>query len=196
MSGYVYFELGARDGLRSRFLDDAKDFERWLRELAGEFAGEYPAGKLNRIAHIARHGAEALKTSDPGEARLIDCLTHDYWNFCTMTSRHGDQDITPAAGCCYPSELSLVLPAAGGAVCDYYRRLFAGNSLAECDGHTFRSPDGVFRWSWLLPHEVLDFCNRLHDYADLIESDDGVREILSVLRVAKEARSSLLISIA
>jgi len=196
MSVYVYFELGGPDGLRSRFLDDAKDFERWLRGLAREFSGEYPPGKLTRIADIAQKGAEALTASDPGAAQVIDSLTHDYWNFCTMTGRHGDKDITPAGRHAYPAELSQVLPAASSEACDYYRRLFAGNSLAECNDHTFRSPDGVFRWSWLLPQEVEDFCNRLQDHADLLESDNGVREILSVLRLAKEARSSLLISIA
>lgn len=192
----VYFELGAPDGLRSRFLADTADFERWLRDLAGEFPGEYPPAVRAKLAEISLRGTAALKAADPAEACLIDRIVHDYWNFCTMTSRHGERDVTPAARHCYPMELSQVLPAADREVCDYYRRLFAGNSLAERNGHAYHSVDGVFRWSWLLPHEVADFCDRLQEYEDIFQNEDGVREILAVLRLAKEERSSLLISIA
>lgn len=202
MSARVYFELGAPDGLRSRFLDDAAEFERWLRELAAEFPGAYPPEKLAKLAGISLRGAAALKTTNPVEAQLIDHLTHDYWNFCTMTSIHGDKDVTPSAHewYRYATELSQVLPNASNEVCRYYRRLFAGDSLAECCGHAYRSVDGIFRWSWLLPHEVADFCGKLQDYADLLNCEDdglaGVYWILAVLQSAREEGCSLLVSVA
>lgn len=202
MSAYVYFELGASDGLRSRFLDDADEFERWLRDLAGEFPGEYPPEKLDKLADISRRGGAALKTDNHDEAQLIDGLTHDYWNFCTMTSLHGDKDITPSAHKWhrYAAELSKALPAASDAACHYYRRVFTGASLAECSGHEFRSPDGIFRWSWLLPHEVEEFCEELQKHAGLLDREDeelaGIFCILAALRLAKEQGSSLLVSIA
>jgi len=202
LNAYVYFDLGAPDGLRSRFLDDAAEFERWLCALAAEFPGEYPPAKLAKLADILLRGEAALKTANPGEAHLIDWLTHDYWNFCTITSIHGDKDITPSAHEWhrYATELSQVLPTASEDLCRYYRRLFAGDSLAECGAHIFRSIDGVFRWSWLLPHEVVDFCGKLQDYADLLNRGDdglaGVSWILAALQSAKEEGSSLLISVA
>jgi len=202
MSAYVYFELGSSDGLRSRFLDDAAVFERWLRELAGEFPGEYPPANLAKLADISQRGAAALKTTDPGEAQLIDQLTHDYWNFCTMTGIHGDKEITPSTQEWhrYATELSQVLPAASDEACRYYRRLFAGESLAECCGHSYQAVDGIFRWSWLLPHEVVDFCGKLQDYAAFFNREEdgvaGVSWILAALQSAKEQGSSLLISIA
>lgn len=202
MSAYVYFELGAPDGLRSRFLDDAGEFERWLRELAAEFPGEYPPAKLAKLADISRRGAAALKTNHPDEARLIDHLTHDYWNFCTVTSIHGDKDVTPSAHKWhrYATELSQVLPTASEEVCRYYRRVFAGDSLVERHGHSYQSPDGIFCWSWLLPHEVVDFCGQLQDYAHFLHREDdglaGVAWILAALQSAKEEGSSLLISVA
>lgn len=202
MSGYVYFELGAPDGLRSRFLEDAPEFERWLCELAAEFPRQYPRAKLTKLADIAMRGAVALKTIDPEEAQLIDHLTHDYWTFCTMTGIHGDKDVTPSVHQWqrYATELTQVLPTASDEMCRYYRRLFAGDSLAECCGHAYRSIDGVFRWSWLLPHEVADFCGKLQDYADLLNREDdglaGVSWILAALQSAKEEGSSLLISVA
>lgn len=201
MSAYVYYDLGPSDGLRSRFLGDAPEFERWLRALAAEFPGEYPPAKLDKIADIALRGAAGLKTTDPEEAQLIDCLTHDYWNFCTMTSIHGDKDITLSAHKWhhYATELSHVLPTACEELRRYYRRLFAGDSLAECSAHTYRSIDGVFRWSWLLPHEVVDFCAKLQDYADFLNREDdglaGLSCILAALQSAKEEGSSLLISV-
>jgi hypothetical protein len=191
----AYFELGAPDGLRPRFLADAAEFESWLLELAGELSGEYPPAALAKLADISLCGAAALKTAHLDEACLIDRLMHDYWIFCTMTARHGEQDVTPATTHCYPMELARVLPAASREVCEYYRRLFAGDTLAECSDHTYRSADGVFRWSWLLPHEVADFCDRLQDHAHS-ESEDTIREILALLRLAKDERSSLLISLA
>ncbi|MTW14204.1 hypothetical protein GM658_26675 [Pseudoduganella eburnea] len=202
MSAYVYFELGAPDGLRSRFLDDAAEFERWTRELAAEFPGEYPPAKLTKLADISRRGAAALKTTDPGEAQLIDHLTHDYWNFCTITGIHGDKDVTPSAHKWhrYAMELSEVLPTASDEACHYYRRLFAGDSLVECCGHTYRSIDGVFRWSWLLPHEASDFCRKLQGHADSLNLEDdglaGVSWVLKALQWAKEEGSSLLVSVA
>jgi len=202
VSAYVYFELGAPDGLRSRFLDDAAEFACWLGEWASEFPGEYPPAKLAKLADISQRGAAALKTSNPDEAQLIDCLTHDYWNFCTMTSIHGDKDVTPSAHKWYryAPELSQVLPAATDDMCRYYRRLFAGDSLAECSGHAFKSVDGLFRWSWLLPHEVVDFCGKLQEYADMLEREDdhqaGVSWILVALQSAKEVGASLLVSVA
>lgn len=201
MSAYVYFELGAPDGLRSRFLDDAAQFERWLREVAAGFPGEYPPRQLAKLADISRRGAAALKTSDPDESVLIDCLTHDYWNFCTMTSIHGDKDLTPSSHKWhqYATELSQVLPTATDELCRYYRRLFAGDSLAECSGHAYQSVDGVFRWSWLLPHEVVDFGGKLQEYAGLLNLEDdghaGVSGILMALQSAKDAGGSLLVSI-
>lgn len=201
MSAYVYFDLGPPDGLRSRFLGDAPEFETWLRALAAEFPGEYPPAKLAKLADIALRGAAALKTTDPGEAQLIDHLTHDYWNFCTITSIHGDKDITPSAHKWhrYAAELSQVLPNASAELCRYYRKLFAGDSLAECSAHVHRSIDGVFRWSWLLPHEVVDFCGKLQDYADFLNREDdglaGVSCILAALQSAKEEGSGLLISV-
>ena len=202
MSAYVYFELGAPDGLRSRFLADAPEFERWLGALASEFPGEYPPAKLAKLADISLRGAAALKTADPGEAQLIDRLTHDYWNFCTMTGIHGDKDVTPSAHKWhrYAAELSQVLPAASEELCRYYRRLFAGDSLAECSGHSYQSPDGIFRWSWLLPHEVVDFCGKLQDHADFLNREDdglaGVSWVLAALQSAREEGSSLLVSVA
>jgi len=202
MSAYVYLELGPTDGLRSRFLDDAAEFGHWARELAAEFTGEYPPAKLAKLADISQRGAAALKTTDPGEAQLIDHLTHDYWNFCTMTSIHGDKDITPSSHQWhrYATELSQVLPTATDEMCEYYRRLFAGNTLAECNGHAYRSIDGVFRWSWLLPHEVEDFCGKLQDYNNFLHLEDdgmaGVSWILAGLQSAREEGSSLLISVA
>lgn len=201
MSAYVYFDLGPPDGLRSRFLGDAAEFERWLCALAAEFPGEYPPLKLAKLADISLRGAVALKTANSDEAQLIDCLMHDYWNFCTITSIHGDKDITPSAHKWhrYATELSEVLPSASDELCRYYRRLFAGASLAECSAHTYRSIDGVFRWSWLLPHEVADFCSKLQDYADLLNRENdglaGVSWILEALQSAKEEGSSLLISV-
>jgi len=198
----VYFEVGAADGLRSRFLADAADFASWLDGLADEFPGQYPPDLRARLADIAQRGAEALKVADAGEAGQIDRLMHDYWNFCTMTGCHGDKDITPSTYDLhrYANELSFVLPTADEKVCSYYRRLFAGDSLAECRGHAYRAADGVFRWSWLLPQEVADFHAKLQDYADLLDREDdglaGVRCILAALRMAKEERSSLLISVA
>lgn len=198
----VYFELGAPDGLRSRFLADAADFAAWLDQLAEEFPGQYPPSLTDRLADIVLRGAEALVVGDPGEARQIDRLVHDYWNFCTMTGCHGEKDITPAAYELhrYATELSHVLPTATEEMCNYYRRLFAGNSLAECDGHAYSPEDGVFRWSWLLPQEVVDFYNKLSDFAGLLDGEEegaaGVRCVLTALRRAKEERSSLLISVA
>lgn len=202
MSAHVYFELGAPDGLRSRFLDDAAEFERWLCELAAEFPGEYSPAKLAKIADISRRGAAGLKTADRDEAVLIDRLTHDYWIFCTMTGIHGDKDVTPSSHEWhrYATELPQVLPTATDAMCSYYRRLFAGDSLAECSGHAYHSMDGVFRWSWLLPHEVEDFCRKLREYAGLLDLEDdglaGVSWILRALQSAKEQGSSLLVSVA
>lgn len=192
----VYFEFGAPDGLRSRFLADAAEFGCWLRGLAEELSGEYPSAALDKVAEIAVRGAAALKTSDPGEARLIDRLMHDYWNFCTMTSRHGGEDITPAARLRFLPELSPSLPAASGELCSYYRRLFAGDSMAECSGHSYQSPDGIFRWSWLLPHEVVDFCDKLEIHASHFGHQDVLFELLTVLRLAKQEGSSLLVSVA
>lgn len=192
----VYFEFGEADGLRSRFLADAADFQRWLRELSGEFSGGYPPQILAKLAEIVLHGAKALKVLNHGEAYLIDRLMHDYWNFCAMTSRHGNQDITPSSDGRYPTELSQVLPNASDKLCGYYRRMFAGDTLAECSGYSYRSLDGVFRWSWLLPHEVADFCDRLESVVDVLDREDVVSELFKVLDLAKSRRSSLLISVA
>lgn len=198
----VYFELGAPDGLRSRFLADAAEFERWLLDLAGEFSGGYSPEVLAKLADISERGAEALQASDPAEAILIDRVMHDYWNFCSMTGLHGDKDITPAANQWYrfPAELPQLLPSAADDVCGYYRRLFAGNSLAECSGHAYRPVDGIFRWSWLLSHEVSDFCDKLENDSHLLDHEtDGAAEVFSILnalRLAKERDCSLLVSVA
>lgn len=202
MGTYVFYERGGSDGLRSRFLADVGDFARWLCALDEEYPGEFTPRFLAKLEDLSVRGADALKASDHDDAYLIDCIVHEYWSFCDITDRHGDKDITPSAHKLYryAQELSDVLPTASDELCRYYKRLFAGNSLAECDGHSYRSVDGVFYWSWLLPHEVEDFHDKLQNYAGFLESDDdwpaGVRWVLEALGRAKATGSSLLVSIA
>lgn len=188
--------------MRSRFLADVVDFAKWLGGLVDAYPEDYPPKILVRLADISLRGADAFKAANAQDAKLIDRLMTEYWNFSCDTGRHSDKDITPSAHKWYryAEELSLVLPTATKEACDYYQRLFEGNSLAEFDGHKYQSEDGVFRWSWLLPHEVEDFYDRLQNYAGLLESDDdwpaGVRWVLYALERAKASGSSLLVSIA
>jgi len=111
------------------------------------------------------------------------------------------KDITPSAHKWnrYADSLSLVLPDSSELANTLYQLILRGRSLANCDGHQYRSEDGVFHLSWLLPDEVI----RLHAELTPLESqldrnDDHAAGVLWVLKATQRALqegTSLIVAI-
>ncbi|NHZ98278.1 hypothetical protein [Massilia sp. CCM 8734] len=203
MGTYVHYSLGDDDGVKTAFLADLGVFLAWLDPRIAEYPDEFPAGMREKILDFMRRGNAALLTASREEARLIDLIVDEYyWNFSFDSHRHPAIDITPSMHKWYryASELSDVLPAASAIACDYYRALFRGCSLVECDGHVYQSQDDVFHLSWLLPAQVVALLAELEPFEselDAMQDDQaGVLWVLVSLQEAKRAGASLIVAIA
>ena len=119
-----------------------------------------------------------------------------------MRGLYREFDITPSAHkwSRYARSLSVVLPNSSAAANTFYRSLFQGRSLAKCAGHRYRSEDGVFRLSWLLPGEVIEFHSELEPYESQLDRNDdqaaGVLWLLQAVRRAAQEGTSLVVAIA
>ena len=203
MGTYVHYSLGDEDGVQTPFLADLGSFRAWLDPRIVEYPDDFPPGMQDKILDFIRHGIAAFTTASGDEANLIDRIVDEYyWNFCYDNGRHPAIDITPSMHKWYryAPELSDVLPAASASANNYYRALFRGRSLAQCDGHAYASEDGVFHLSWLLPTEVSAFLSELERFENQLHCNEdhaaGVVWVLDVLKEAKRKGASLIAAIA
>ena len=202
MGTYVYYYVGDEYGMRTRFLADLAPFTEWFSALVAEYPAEYPPSQLAKLLDIVQRGTAAFQTEFDDEAKLIDRILDEYWQFCHEKSLHRKLEITPSAHKLYryAENLFEVLPSASALANSYYKRLFLGRSLAECSGHEYQSEDRVFQISWLLPAEVSQFLFELEPFEDGLNCKDdqaaGVFWILKTLKEAKSRGASLVVVIA
>lgn len=204
MGTYVYFLLGDSDGIRARFLEDFGSFFDWFQASVKEFSNDFPVEVQQKMHDVCQRGSLALKAETDEEARLIDRLVHEYWNFCDITGLHYDKDVTPSALKLYryARDLSEVIPTASEVARCHYRRLFRGCSIAEFPGHTYQSEDGIFSLSWLLLAEAEEFLAELESFEGQLKKENatdaeaGVQSVLQSLRIVVQKRLSLVVVIA
>lgn len=202
MGTYVYYYLGADSGMRTRFLSDLVPYTAWFSALVAEYPDDYLPGQLQKVLDIGQRGLDAFKTNSDDEAHLIDRILDEYWQFCDEKGLHRELDITPAAHKWYryAIDLSDVLPAASATADAYYQMLFRGRSLAECAEHEYKSEDGVFHLSWLLPDEVSHLLSALLPYEGQLDPAEdyaaGVLWVLTALKQAERKGASLVVVVA
>jgi hypothetical protein len=188
--------------MRTRFLADLEAYAAWFSSLVAEYPEDYPPNQLKKVINFVQRGTAAFKTECDDEAHVIDRILDEYWQFCDEKGLHRELDITPSAHKLYryAANLSEVLPSASAIANSYYRGLFLGRSLAECRNHEYRSEDGVFSVSWLLPTEVSQFLGELEPFGHVLDrkADQGVGVfwILESLREASRKGTSLVVVIA
>ncbi len=202
MGTYVYYYVGDQYGMRTRFLADLAPFTAWFSSLVTEYPDEYQPNILAKLLDIVERGTSAFQTEFDTEARLIDRILDEYWEYCDQKGLYRKLDITPSAHKLYryAKNLSDVLPRASALANSYYKKLFLGRSLAECRGQKYESEDGVFHVSWLLPAEVSQFLLELEPFAEGLDCRDdhaaGVFWILKTLKEANSKEGSLVVVIA
>jgi hypothetical protein len=191
MGKYVTYSLGDPNGIRPRFLADLDSFIAWGDVAVEDFPDDYPPGFLDKARDIAQRGSIAFTTENEAEAWLIDRVVDEYWNFCDLTARHRADNLQTSMYHVrrYATDLSQVVPAASGLANSYYRQLFAGRSLAQCEGHVYHSHDGVFQLSWLTAAEVQAFFAELAPCEPQLDRSDEVAAgcVLLILEVLKQA---------
>jgi hypothetical protein len=78
--------------------------------------------------------------------------------------------------------------------------LFKGRTVAECPDYSFKSPDGVFRLSWLCPHEIIELKTELDSFEGILNGDEdaviAVNLLKRALTEAEQSGGSLLVTIA
>jgi hypothetical protein len=202
MGTYVYYYLGDEDGIQTRFLADLGSYTAWFSSQVAEFPDDCPPSQLKKLLDIVQRGTAAFVTESDDEAHVIDRILDEYWRFRDEKDLHRELEITPSAHKLnrYAMDLSEVLPSASALANSYYRGLFVGRSLAECKDHEYRSEDGVFSVSWLLPADVCKFLSELERFGNVLDRKEdqgvGVFWVLESLKEANRRGTSLVVVIA
>lgn len=194
----VHYQLVRGNGFPEQFLADIKKFSEKTFQIMEEYPDDFPALFKEKVLDIISRRDAALVTSSLQEAELIDEIVEEYWSFLDE-----DQDTfisSPIKLYNYPFALSDVLPHCSTRASDYYQMmLFAGRSMAECPGHTFKSPDGIFLLSWVYPHEITELKTELALFEEILKGDGEARAVyllLDALIEAEKNRSSLVVVVA
>ena len=201
MGTYVHYSLGREDGIKDTVMEKMQSFVFWLHEIEKKYPGDYGADLINMAEKLAKYRDLELIVNLE-EARLVDRVVDELVHYCDMERIKLFNEITHSMHKWYryASSLDDVVLKCTQKGSAYYKKIFSGCSIVDLEGHQYKSDDGVYHLSWLLPHEVSDFRADLESYdIDFSSNDDyihGVYCILESLKKAEKENVSLVIEIA
>ena len=202
MGTYVHYSLGRKDGIRNSVMEHMKAFCEWLMRANEEYPGEYDASFISMANRLVKYKERALKVKTEEEAFLIDRVIDEISNYQEFKNIEIFRDITPSMlkWNRYAPGLSDVVTNCTSLGANYYRKLFAGCSIAELNSHKYQSEDGVYRFSWLMPDEVSEFKEDIESYdIDLDNFEDYIHGLFCIyesLKKAERENAALVVEIA